>query len=96
MTVLTNAAISAKLTPSEKSRFVKTTEELGLSPSAAIRIFVRRFNDCGGFPFAVVTHHPTVSIDASKVLRPQAGVSGRPILPSSWNDPEDDVYDGLS
>ncbi len=47
------ASLNTKIDPHEKELFVETAEELGMSPSSAIRIFVHSFIECGGFPFAV-------------------------------------------
>ena len=43
--------LSTKLKPEEKKLFVKTCEDIGTSPSNAIRMFVSAFNKRGGFPF---------------------------------------------
>jgi len=43
---------------SEKRLFTETAESLGLSPSGAIRVFVRKFNEYGGFPFPVRRSYP--------------------------------------
>lgn len=45
------APISAKIRPDEKDLFQQTCEDLGTSPSNAIRMFVVAFNKRGGFPF---------------------------------------------
>ena len=44
-------AISAKLRKDEKERFITICDEIGTSPSNAIRMFVAAFNRRGGFPF---------------------------------------------
>lgn len=44
-------SLNTKISPDEKAEFQRNTEALGLTPSAAIKIFVRMFNECGGFPF---------------------------------------------
>lgn len=49
-------SLNTKISPEEKAEFTRTAEALGLTPSAAIKIFVRMFNDCGGFPFEVRRH----------------------------------------
>ena len=43
--------ISAKLRKEEKERFTAVCDEIGTSPSNAIRMFVSAFNRRGGFPF---------------------------------------------
>lgn len=50
-TTATMESISAKLRKDEKDRFTMTCEEIGTSPSNAIRMFVSAFNRRGGFPF---------------------------------------------
>lgn len=50
-TAATTESISAKLRKDEKDRFTMTCEEIGTSPSNAIRMFVSAFNRRGGFPF---------------------------------------------
>ena len=43
--------ITAKVKNKEKSLFAKTCDEIGTSPSNAIRMFITAFNKRGGFPF---------------------------------------------
>ena len=50
-TVAATESISAKLRKDEKERFTAVCEEIGTSPSNAIRMFVSAFNCRGGFPF---------------------------------------------
>lgn len=50
-TTVVNDSISAKLRRDEKERFSAICEEIGTSPSNAIRMFVSAFNRRGGFPF---------------------------------------------
>ena len=49
--VAATESISAKLRKDEKERFTAVCEEIGTSPSNAIRMFVSAFNRRGGFPF---------------------------------------------
>ena len=48
---VTMTPITAKLRPEEKREFLRVTEEIGTTPSNAIRMFVAAFNKRGGFPF---------------------------------------------
>ena len=48
---IASESISAKLRKDEKSRFTAICDEIGTSPSNAIRMFVSAFNRRGGFPF---------------------------------------------
>ena len=51
MATATMGTITAKVKDNEKSLFAKTCDEIGTSPSNAIRMFVTAFNKRGGFPF---------------------------------------------
>lgn len=51
------ATLNAKITAEEKAVFARTCDELGTTPSSAIRMFVSAFNRRGGFPFPV-TNNP--------------------------------------
>ena len=52
------ASLNTKLPVEEKRLFMETVEALGMTPSAAVRVFVRKFNDCQGFPFPVMRSYP--------------------------------------
>lgn len=47
------ASINAKVTPEEKELFNEITSDLRLSPSVAIRMFIKKFNGTKGFPYEV-------------------------------------------
>lgn len=56
------ATLNARVAAADKKRFTNTANALGISPSAAINIFVRKFNEMGGFPFDVrLTAEPFAS-----------------------------------
>lgn len=42
-----------------KSQFDETAEQLGLSPTAALTVFMKRFVTEGGFPFEVKVKTPS-------------------------------------
>lgn len=46
----TMTSLNTKLSVEEKEEFMRTTAALGLTTSSAIKVFVRMFNECGGFP----------------------------------------------
>lgn len=48
---LRTTSLNTNISVDEKEEFKRNTEALGLTPSAAIKIFVHMFNECGGFPF---------------------------------------------
>ena len=82
-------SLNTKISVTDKELFVKTTEALGLTPSGAIKIFVRMFNQCGGFPFEVRTV-PLVNYNNPNILKPEIR-NENVVLPASWR--EDDDYD---
>ena len=45
--------VVAKVLPAEKERFFEATEQIGTTPSNAIRMFIAAFNRAGTFPFEV-------------------------------------------
>ncbi len=49
----TTATLNARVSVADKERFTNVSNALGVTPSAAINIFVKRFNEAGGFPFDV-------------------------------------------
>lgn len=49
----TMTSLDTKLSVEEKEEFMRTTAALGLTTSSAIKVLVRMFNECGGFPFDV-------------------------------------------
>jgi addiction module RelB/DinJ family antitoxin len=53
MSTTDTASLNTKLPADEKELFAETAESLGMTPSAVIRVFVRKFNEYQGFPFAV-------------------------------------------
>ena len=45
--------LNTRIAAGDKERFTRTAEALGLTPSAAVSVFVKKFNEYGGFPFDV-------------------------------------------
>ena len=45
--------VVAKVLPAEKERFFEATEQIGTTPSNAIRMFISAFNRAGTFPFEI-------------------------------------------
>ena len=82
------ASLNTKIDPEEKRQFVENAAALGMTPSAAVKVFVRMFNECKGFPFPVRLQ-PQINYDNAEIQ--QARVSdGRVIVPSSWRDDDDE------
>lgn len=44
------ATLNARVDVADKERFAATASALGISPSAAVNVFVRKFNEVGGVP----------------------------------------------
>ena len=52
-------SLNTKIDPQEKEVFIETCESLGMTPSSAIKVFVRVFNEHGGFPFELRRGFPS-------------------------------------
>lgn len=50
---MATASMNLKFTPEVKAEFDSIAKKLGITPTAAINIFVRQFIDHRGFPFSV-------------------------------------------
>ncbi len=82
-----SSLMSVKLDPEEKALFTQNAEAIGITPSAAVKIFVRSFNEYGGFPFEVRRRsrlNPNYDVPVAKM------VDGRPVMPESWIEDDDD------
>lgn len=65
-----DVTLNTKLTADEKRKFVETAEALGLSSSSALKVFVRKFIEVGGFPFDV-RRSPTIDLNHPNLFRPK-------------------------
>ncbi|MDR1422437.1 MAG: hypothetical protein LBI64_06195, partial [Coriobacteriales bacterium] len=61
------ASLNTKLPVDEKKLFTETAASLGMTPSAAIRVFVCKFNEYQGFPFAVRRAVPMSDIERREI-----------------------------
>ncbi len=83
-------SLNTKIDIREKQEFQANAEALGMTPSAAIKVFVRMFNQCKGFPFEV---RAQPRINYSDSTTPVASVhNGRVVVPSTWRDDDDDEW----
>ncbi len=83
----TSALMSIKLDAEEKAMFAANAEALGLTPSAAVKVFIRQFNEYRGFPFDVRRFpklNPDYKVPTAKMI------DGRPVMPESWLEDDDD------
>lgn len=55
----TSVPIGSRVDVNLKRAFDQTAEELGLTPTSALTVLMKRFVDEGGFPFAVRKRVPT-------------------------------------
>ena len=55
----TSVPIGSRVDVNLKRAFDETSEELGLTPTSALTVLMKRFVDEGGFPFAVRKRVPT-------------------------------------
>lgn len=82
------ASLNTKIDVHEKEEFQRNTQALGMTPSAAIKVFVRMFNECRGFPFEVRARPKINYADhISDVVSVKNGVV---VVPSTWGDDDDD------
>ena len=81
-------SLNTKIDPEEKRQFVANAEALGMTPSAAIKVFVRMFNACKGFPFAVRAL-PEINYRKDDIMRAEM-TGNRVIVPAAWRDDDDD------
>lgn len=82
------ASLNTKIDLQEKKEFQANAEALGMTPSAAIKVFVRMFNQCKGFPFDVRAR-PRINYESSSVAVATLE-DGRVVVPASWRDEDDD------
>lgn len=81
-------SLNTKIDLDEKLEFQRTTEALGMTPSSAIKVFVRMFNLYGGFPFDVRLHSAPAAIGAG--IPVASLVDGKLVVPASWRDEDDE------
>ena len=82
-----SALMSIKLDAREKALFAENAEALGITPSAAVKIFIRQFNEYRGFPFDVRRAprlNPDYNVPTAKMI------DGKPVMPDSWLEDDDD------
>ncbi|WP_173455978.1 type II toxin-antitoxin system RelB/DinJ family antitoxin [Parafannyhessea umbonata] len=83
-----NATLNTKVDPKDKALFSKTAEALGMNASTALKVFVLKFNECGGFPFDV-RRAPKINYDNPSVLHSSIQ-NGKLVVPTAWRDDDDD------
>lgn len=70
-------------------------KSLGLNMTTAVNAFLRASLREGGIPFSLTTGVRGPWVDPATAYVPPRSADGTPILPASWDDEEDAVYDGL-
>lgn len=85
MASTTMETITAKVKNNEKALFAKTCDEIGTSPSNAVRMFVSAFNKRGGFPFD--TSNPCgFNEETLEAMREVEKMKGDPSLGKIYTD----------
>lgn len=80
-------SLNTKIDPQEKDLFIETCESLGMTPSSAIKVFVRVFNETGGFPFELRKGFP------KKEGVPEPGESTSQATPATSTTRSEPEYD---
>lgn len=87
-TTLATATLNTKVDEAEKREFVENAEALGMNASTALKVFVRKFNECGGFPFDVRRERRINRSDPSILRARMEG--GKLVVPAEWRDDDDE------
>lgn len=82
------ATLNTKVDEDEKRQFVDTAEALGMNASTALKVFVRKFNECGGFPFEVRVSNRINYADPNTVHAYMQ--EGTLVVPAAWRDDDDE------
>lgn len=82
-------SLNTKISREEKELFLETAKAVGLTPSAAIKLFVRKFVEYGGVPFEV-RREPKINFDNPNLLRARLNEEGKLIVPAAWRDDDDE------
>lgn len=72
-----------------KRRFEEIASEIGLTSSAALTVFVKRFVAEGGFPFEVKVPAPKINFANPHLMHARVE-NGVVIAPHEWWDEDDD------
>jgi DNA-damage-inducible protein J len=91
----TTSYVNAKVDPQVKESARRVLDSVGLDMSTAINMFLRQVIRCEGIPFEITSRTPAPAYDRSRVYRAPVSESGRAVLPSSWYEEGDDVYDDI-
>jgi DNA-damage-inducible protein J len=92
----TTVTLNTKVSEEDRDKFAQTAESLGMNSSTALKVFVKKFIDYGGFPFEVAASRSTHASYLPGTRIPVAGVidsEGHTVLPAEEDNEEDDIYD---
>lgn len=80
-------SLNLKIDKEERDRFTAIAQSLGMSNSAVLKVFIKAFNDAGGFPFELRVR--TINPDDPRILRTRME-NGVLVMPAAWRDDDDD------
>lgn len=92
---MTTATLSTKISLEDKEAFDDIASSLGMSSSTVLKVFVKKFNATGGFPFEVRRERSLLSLPFGKNAVSDFDEKGYTVLPKELDCEEDDVYDRL-
>lgn len=82
------SSLNTRISAPDKEAFIAATAALGLTPSSAVKVFVKKFIECKGFPFEVRSDLK-VNLNSPYLLRSKVE-NGVVIAPAAWRDEDDD------
>lgn len=65
---MSTTTVSVRLDSDTKEKFDKVADSVGLSSSAAIGVFIKKFTDYGGFPFPVTNRETDTDMAYARTL----------------------------
>lgn len=80
-------SLNLKIDKGERDRFASIAKSLGMTSSSVLKVFIKAFNDAGGFPFDLRVRK--VNFEDPRVLKTRVS-NGVLIMPDAWRDEDDD------
>lgn len=83
------ASLNLKLPSTLKNDFTQTAEALGMPAATALKVFITRFVEVGGFPFDVRIQRQGFNWNDPRIIRTYHQ-NGKLMMPAQWRDEDDD------